>query len=33
MKKDQIQQAANVAKVGIIILWGIFMFTVIKSHL
>jgi hypothetical protein len=33
MKKDQTQQAANVARVGIIILWGIFMFAVIKSHL
>jgi hypothetical protein len=33
MKKDQTQQAANVARVGIIILWVIFMFAVIKSHL
>ena len=33
MKKDQTQQAANVAKVGIIILWGVFMFAVIKAHL
>lgn len=33
MKKNQTQQAANVARVGIIILWGIFMFAVIKSHL
>jgi hypothetical protein len=33
MKKDQTQQAANIAKVGIIVLWGILMFIVIKSHL
>jgi hypothetical protein len=33
MKKDQTQKAANVAKVGIIILWGVFMFIMLKSHL
>jgi hypothetical protein len=33
MKKDQIQKAANIATVGIIILWGVFMFVVIKAHL
>ena len=33
MKKDSIQTAANVAKAGLIILWAIFMFTLIKSHI
>ena len=33
MKKDSTQQAANVAKVGLVILWGLFMFALIKSHL
>jgi hypothetical protein len=33
MKRDQTQQAANIAKVGIIVLWSIFMFVVIKAHL
>jgi len=32
MKKDSIQTAANVAKVGLVIIWGIFMFALIKSH-
>ena len=33
MKKDQTQKAANIAKVGIIILWITGMLIVIKSHL
>jgi hypothetical protein len=33
MKKDSIQLAANVAKVGLIIVWGVFMFILIKSHI
>jgi hypothetical protein len=32
MEKKSVQQAANVAKVGLVILWVIFMFTLIKSH-
>jgi hypothetical protein len=33
MKKDPVQLAANVAKVGLVIVWGIFMYCLIKSHL
>jgi hypothetical protein len=33
MKKDSIQLAVNVAKVGLIIVWGVFMFILIKSHI
>jgi len=33
MKKDSIQLASNVAKVGLIIVWGVFMFILIKSHI
>ena len=33
MKKDSTQQAATVAKIGLVILWGLFMYTLIKSHL
>jgi hypothetical protein len=33
MKKDPIQQAANIAKVGIITLFSVVMFIVIKSHI
>lgn len=33
MKKDSVQQAANVAKVGLVILWVFFMFSLIKSHI
>jgi hypothetical protein len=33
MKKNQTQKAANIAKVGIMILWITGMLIVIKSHL
>ena len=33
MKKDPIQLAANVAKIGLVIIWGIFMYLLIKSHI
>lgn len=33
MKKDSTQLAANVAKVGLVIVWGVFMYCLIKSHL
>jgi hypothetical protein len=33
MERDSIQTAAKVAKVGLVIIWGIFMFALIKSHL
>lgn len=33
MKKDSVQVAANVAKVGLVLVWGIFMYCLIKSHL
>jgi len=33
MKKDSIQLAANVAKIGLVIVWGVFMFTLVKSHI
>jgi len=32
MKKDSVQTAANLAKVGLIILWVFFMIALIKSH-
>jgi hypothetical protein len=32
MKKDSVQTAANVAKVGLIIMWVFFMIALIKSH-
>jgi hypothetical protein len=33
MKKDSVQMAANVAKVGLVLVWGVFMYCLIKSHL
>ena len=32
MKKDSVQTAANVAKVGLIVMWVFFMIALIKSH-
>ena len=33
MKKDSVQVAANVAKVGLVLVGGVFMYCLIKSHL
>jgi hypothetical protein len=33
MKKDPIQLAANIAKIGLVIVWGVFMYSLIKSHI
>jgi len=33
MKKDSVQMAANVAKVGLALVWGVFMYCLIKSHI
>lgn len=33
MRKDPIQVAANIAKVGLVLVWGVFMYCLIKSHL
>ncbi len=32
MNSKSIQRAANVAKVGLIIVWGIFMYTLISNQ-
>jgi hypothetical protein len=31
MREKSIQRAANIAKVGLIIVWGVFMYTLIKN--
>jgi hypothetical protein len=34
MKNEKnVQLAANVAKVGLVLVWGVFMYCLIKSHL
>jgi len=33
MRKDPQQLAANVAKIGLVIVWGVFMYSLIKSHI
>jgi len=33
MKKDSVQLAANIAKIGLVIVWGVFMYSLIKSHI
>jgi hypothetical protein len=33
MRKDPQQLAANVAKIGLVIIWGTFMYLLIKSHI
>ena len=33
MKKDPQQLAANIAKIGLVIVWVVFMFTLVKSHI
>ena len=33
MNNKSIQRAANVAKVGLIIVWGIFMYSLISNHI
>jgi hypothetical protein len=31
MSEKSVQQAANIAKIGLIILWGIFMYSLISN--
>jgi hypothetical protein len=33
MRKDPQQLAANIAKIGLVIIWGVFMYSLIKSHI
>lgn len=33
MKQDSFQVVANVMKVALVIIWGVFMYCLIKSHL
>ena len=33
MRKDPQQLAANVDKIGLIIIWGVFMYSLINSHI
>jgi len=33
MKKDPIQLAVNMTKLFLVIVWGVFMYALIKSHI